>query len=55
MDNRKRVESQVVVEEAKDSDSDRLTPMAKLVEMGEVSVETKGIARGLELGFTPKN
>jgi hypothetical protein len=25
-----------------------------LVEMGNVSVETKGITRGLELGFTPK-
>jgi hypothetical protein len=55
MDNRKRVESQVVVEEEKDSDSDRHTSSTKLVEMGQVSVETKGIARGLELGFTPKN
>jgi hypothetical protein len=27
---------------------------AKLVEMGPVSVETKGIVRGLELGFTPR-
>ena len=26
----------------------------KLVEMGDVSVETKGFARGLELGLTPR-
>jgi hypothetical protein len=27
----------------------------KLVEMGAVSVETKGFVRGLELGLTPKS
>lgn len=52
MDNRKLVESQVVAEETKDSDSRQ---SVKLVEMGQVSVETKGTARGLELGFTPRN
>jgi len=52
MDNRKLVESQDVAEETKDSGSDR---RVKLVEMGQVSVETKGIAAGLELGFTPKS
>jgi hypothetical protein len=27
----------------------------KLVEMGDVSVETKGVVHGLELGYTPHN
>ena len=27
----------------------------KLVEMGSVSVETKGFVRGLELGLTPRS
>jgi hypothetical protein len=25
------------------------------VEMGQVSVETKGVVRGLELGYTPRS
>jgi len=54
MDNRKLVESQLVAEETQDTDSDRLRSV-KLTEMGPVSVQTRGIARGLELGFTPKN
>lgn len=54
MDNRKLVESQVVAEETKGSDGDRHQSV-KLVEMGQVSVETKGTVRGLELTLTPKN
>ena len=30
------------------------TETVKLVDMGRVSVETKGIVHGLELGFTPR-
>jgi hypothetical protein len=46
------IEKQSVAEEVK---SDRRTERAGLTEMGSVSVETKGIARGFELGFTPKS
>ncbi len=48
----KSIEEKNVAEEVK---SDRRTERAKLTEMGWVSVETKGIARGFELGFTPKS
>jgi hypothetical protein len=48
----KPIEKQSVSEEAK---SARRTEAVKLVDMGKVSVETKGIARGAELGFTPKS
>jgi hypothetical protein len=48
----KPVEKQIVSDEAK---SARRTEAVKLVEMGPVSTETKGIVRGLELGFTPKS
>ena len=47
----KPIEKQTVSEEAKKAPR---TEAAKLVDMGRVSVETKGIVRGLELGFTPK-
>jgi hypothetical protein len=47
----KPIEQKVVSEEVQGG---RRTEPAKLVEMGEVSVETKGTARGLELGFTPR-
>lgn len=52
MNNDKPIEKQNISEEAK---SVRRTEAVKLVEMGQVSVETKGIARGLELGYTPKS
>jgi hypothetical protein len=48
----KSMEKQTVSEEAKSAPR---TEAVKLVEMGKVSVETKGIARGVELGFTPKS
>jgi hypothetical protein len=55
MDTRKLAETQSVLEEVKGADSSRRTESVKLVEMGQVSVETKGYARGLELGFTPRS
>ena len=48
----KPVETQNVSEDAKSAPR---TEAVKLVDMGRVSVETKGIARGAELGFTPKS
>ena len=55
MNTRELVETQSVSEETKGSDRDPRTENVKLVEMGKVSVETKGYARGLEIGFTPKS
>ncbi len=55
MDTRELVETQVASEERPHSDSGRGTESVKLVEMGAVSVETKGFVRGLEIGFTPKS
>ena len=54
MDTRELVETLSVSEEVKNSDSVRRTERVALVEMGPVSVETKGFIRGLELGFTPR-
>jgi len=54
MDNRKQIEMANVSEEVKSQDGGCHTEGVKLVEMGQVSVETKGYARGLEIGFTPK-
>ena len=51
MINDKPVEKQSVSEEVKSASR---TEAVKLVEMGSVSVETKGIVRGVELGFTPR-
>jgi hypothetical protein len=48
----KPIEKQSVSEEAHGA---RRTATVKLVEMGRVSVETKGFLRGLELGFTPRS
>jgi hypothetical protein len=48
----KPIEKQTVSEEAKGAPR---TEAVKLVVMGPVSVETKGIVRGFELGFTPKS
>lgn len=47
------VETQSVSEETKVTDSGLRTDSVKLVEMGDASVETKGIVRGVEYGFTP--
>lgn len=54
MNNHKLIEKQNVSEEAQGTDSERCTDTVKLVEMGQVSVETKGIFSGLELNFTPR-
>jgi hypothetical protein len=42
-------------EQGQDEDSNVQVEAVKLVEMGEVSVETKGTIHGLELGFTPRS
>ena len=55
MDTRDLVETQIVSEERQHSDNGRGTESVRLVEMGAVSVETKGFVRGLEIGFTPKS
>jgi hypothetical protein len=55
MDTRELVETQNVLEETKTSNSGRRAEGVKLMEMGQVSVETKGWVRGLELSFTPKS
>jgi hypothetical protein len=52
MINDKPVEKQSVSEEMKSASP---TEAAKLVEMGPVSVETKGFVRGFEIGFLPKS
>ncbi len=49
------IEKQNVSEETRDTQSGRRTESVKWVDMGKVSVETKGIIRGLELGLTPKD
>jgi len=50
--NDKQIEKQSVTEEVKTAPR---TEAAKLVEMGPVSLETKGFARGFEIGFFPKS
>ena len=52
MINEKPVEKQSVSE--KDKSASR-TEAVKLVEMGPVSVETKGFVRGFEVGVLPKS
>jgi hypothetical protein len=54
MDSREWVETGSVSEESQIKDN-RAPAEVKLVEMGEVSVETKGTLHGLELGFTPRS
>jgi hypothetical protein len=54
MDNQQRTETRSVPEKTQTTHGFRADTV-KLVEMGNVSVETKGITRGLELGFTPRN
>ncbi len=55
MDTRKLVETPSVSEEAKDTQAGPRAETVKLVDMGQVSVETRGFIRGLEIGFTPRN
>ena len=55
MDNHERVETGSASEQAQVKDSSAPVDAVKLVEMGDVSVETKGTIHGLELGFTPRS
>ncbi|MBS0422003.1 MAG: hypothetical protein JSR66_30135 [Proteobacteria bacterium] len=55
MDSREQIETGRVSEQEKMADSSSQADAAKLVEMGNVSVETKGTIHGLELGFTPRS
>ena len=52
MSNDKPIEKQSVSEEVKSASR---TEAVKLVEMGPVSVETKGFVHGFEVGFLPKS
>lgn len=54
MDTRQRTETQSAPEKTQTTHDDRRTDTVKLVEMGNVSAETKGITRGLELGLLPR-
>jgi len=54
MDSRELVETGSVSEETQVKNGSVQPEAVKLVEMGDASVETKGIAHGLELGFTPR-
>jgi hypothetical protein len=51
----KSIEKQVVSEEMQGMESNCRTNSVKLVEMGQVSVETKGFVVGFEIGFLPKS
>jgi len=55
MDTDKLSERQSVPAQARDTNSGRSRETIKLVEMGPVSVETKGSYSGLELGYTPRS
>jgi hypothetical protein len=55
MDSRDRIETGSVSAETTVKDSNAQVDAVKLVEMGEVSVETKGTLRGLELGLMPRS
>jgi hypothetical protein len=51
----KSIEKQIVSEEMQGMESDCRTNAVKLVEMGPVSVETKGVVVGFEIGFLPRS
>jgi hypothetical protein len=55
MDNHELIEKKNISEAAQGVDISRRTETVRLVEMGQVSVETKGFYRGLEIGFTPRS
>jgi len=55
MDTDKLIENQSIAADATSADSGRRTGTVKLVEMGPVSVETKGFYSGLEIGYTPRS
>jgi hypothetical protein len=54
MDTDNLIEKQNVSAEAEGTDRGRSVEPVKLVEMGPVSVETKGFHSGLEMGFYPR-
>ena len=54
MDNQKRIDMQSTPEKTQATHNELRPDPVKLVEMGDVSVETKGTIHGLELGFTPR-
>ena len=55
MDNAKRIETKNNPEKTRARASGVRPDALKLVEMGNISVETKGTVRGLEFGLTPKS
>jgi hypothetical protein len=55
MDTRKLIEKKDPSAEAKGTQDIRSVETGKLVEMGPVSVETKGFFRGIEIGYTPRS
>lgn len=55
MQSDKLIEEKGVSEDVPGTESGCRTETIKLIDMGAVSVETKGYIHGLELGFTPKN
>jgi hypothetical protein len=55
MDTQQRIQTRSVPQTTQTTHEGLRADTVKLIEMGNVSVETKGITRGLELGFTPKN
>jgi hypothetical protein len=54
MDKQKRIDTQSAPKKMQAAHNELRPDPVKLVEMGDVSVETMGIIRGLELGFTPR-
>ncbi len=51
----KLIEKTGVSEAQVSTDGDRRTQTVNLVEMGSVLNETKGMIRGIELGFSPRS
>ena len=54
MNNQNSSETRSVPEQKKHSETELRTEVVKLAEMWKVSVETKGMGWGLELGWTPR-
>jgi hypothetical protein len=54
MDKQKRIDTESDPGKTQATHNELRPDPVKLVEMGDVSVETKGTIRGLELGFTPR-
>jgi len=55
MDTDKLIEKQNLPAQARGTDGGHSGETLKLVEMGPVSVETKGFVAGLEIGYTPRS